>query len=117
MSSNIRVNRLCQYCDNLFEAQTTVTRYCSKRCNKLHYKAKLNQDKIAISNIETKKIIAKPIEEIKAKEFLTVKDAAKLLNSSRQTIYNLIHNGTIKATNLAKQKTLIKRTDIDKLFL
>lgn len=54
--------------------------------------------------------------ELKAKEFLLVRDAAVLLNSSRQTIYSLIKAGKIKAKNILQKKTLIPRTEIDKLF-
>lgn len=54
--------------------------------------------------------------ELKAKEFLLVRDAAVLLNSSRQTIYSLIKAGKVKAKNILHKKTLIPRTEIDKLF-
>ncbi|MBB6271905.1 excisionase family DNA binding protein [Pedobacter cryoconitis] len=56
------------------------------------------------------------MEELKAKEFLLVKDAAALLNSSRQMIYNLINTGKLSATNIQKKKTLISRREIDKLI-
>ena len=62
------------------------------------------------------KIKQKPIEELKAKEFLLVKDAAALLNSSRQMIYNLINTGKLNAKNIQKKKTLIPRSEIDKLM-
>ena len=58
-----------------------------------------------------------PIEELKAKEFLTVRDMAKLLNCSIRTAYNLINRDLIKAVNISERKTLIKRSEIDKLFL
>ena len=54
---------------------------------------------------------------LNTKEILTVKDAAKLLNCSIRTIYRLIDNKTIKAVNLGERKTLIKRTDIEQLFV
>lgn len=53
---------------------------------------------------------------LKEKEFLTVREVSKLLNCSLRTTYNLIENGSIKAVNLAQRKTLVKRSDIDKLF-
>lgn len=117
MSSNIRLIRVCQHCGNSFEAKTTVTRHCSDVCAKRAYKVRQRDGKIESSNVQTSRIIAKPIDEIKAKEFLTIRDVAKLLNCSRQTIYNLVNNGTLKAVNLAKKKTLVKRSEIDRLFL
>jgi len=116
MSSNIRITRICQCCAKEFEARTTVTKYCSEVCNKKHYKQKLKQQKINASHTETTTLKEKPLEEIKSKEFLTVKDVARLLNSSRQTIYTLIKSGQLMAVNIKIKKSLIKRSEIDKIF-
>lgn len=40
MSSKIEVQRICQYCKKEFTARTTVTKYCSHKCNQRAYKAK-----------------------------------------------------------------------------
>jgi excisionase family DNA binding protein len=116
MSSNIRITRVCEYCGNDFIAKTTVTKCCSDKCAKMAYKARKKAEKIQASQKEVKEIKARPIEDIKAKEFLTVRDAATLLNCSRQTIYNLINSGALKAKNIKLKKTLVQRTEIDKLF-
>ncbi len=116
MSSNIRITRICQHCGNEFEARTTVTRCCSDRCAKQAYKARKRAEKVENSNKETIIVKSQPIEAIKAKEFLTVRDASKLLNCSRQTVYNLINAGNLKAVNIKLKKTLIKRSEVDKLF-
>jgi len=68
------------------------------------------------SNKETLRTKTKPIEELKAKEFLTVRDVATLLNCSIRTVYNHIDTGNIKAVNLSQRITRVKRSDIDKLF-
>jgi len=57
-----------------------------------------------------------PIEELKAKEFLTVREVARLLNCSLRTVYYYIEDGTIKAVNLGQRITRVKRSEIDKLF-
>lgn len=116
MSSNIRVTRICQYCGNEFEAKTTVTKTCSDHCAKRLYKRKQREMKVEASTKEVQAIRLRPIEEVKAKEFLTVKDVSKLLNCSVRTAYYLISKGEIKAVNIAQRKTLIKRSEIDKLF-
>lgn len=107
MSSNIKVSRICQFCGNEFEAKTTVTKFCSHKCSQRGYKAALRNKKVELSNQEVKAVKNAPYEHIKVKEFLTVKDAAALLNSSKQTIYNLINAGSIKASNIKLKKTLI----------
>lgn len=116
MSSNIQLQRICGYCGKEFTARTTVTRTCSDNCAKRLYKENKKAQKIEASNNQTQAIVANPLTEIKAKEFLTVRDTAKLLSCSIRTAYRLIENGNIKAVNLSQRKTIIKRSEIDKLF-
>ena len=116
MSSNIRLQRICQHCGNEFTARTTVTQYCGDTCSKRAYKARLRNSKVEQSNKETQRIKSQPIEELKAKEFLTVREVARLLNCSVRSAYYYIENGTIKAVNLGQRVTRVKRSDIDKLF-
>ena len=117
MSSNIRINKICLQCGKEFEARKTTSRTCSDNCAKNYYKARQRAEKIEASNRETLHTRLKPIEDLKAKEFLTVQDVATLLNSSTKAVYRLIHQGSIKAVNLSERKTLIKRSDLEKLFL
>lgn len=116
MSSNIKVQRICQHCGKEFTARTTVTQYCGNNCSKQAYKARIKALKIGVSNAETQHIKIRPIEELKVKEFLTVRDVATLLSCSLRTAYRLIKQGNIKAVNIAQRKTLIRRSEIDKLF-
>lgn len=97
-------------------AKTTVTRFCSKLCNKRHYKAKERSQKMAPMDQVLKKVLeAKPEEQTSA-EFLTVKNAARLLRASDKMVYHLINIGKIHAVNLSERKTLVRRADIDKIF-
>jgi len=118
MSSNIKVQRICQHCGKEFTARKTTSQTCSDHCAKMYYKAKQRAIKVEVSNNETRlaKTKAKPIEELKAKEFLTVPEVATLLNCSVRTVYNYIETGDIKAVNLAQRLTRVKRSEIDNLF-
>jgi len=116
MSSNIEIQRICQYCGKEFTARTTVTQCCSDNCAKRAYKARVRTAKIEISNKETQRIKTQPIEEIKAREFLTVRNVATLLNCSIRSVYYYIENGNIKAVNLGQRITRVKRSELDKLF-
>lgn len=116
MSSNIQLQRICQHCGNEFTAKTTVTQYCGDICAKRAYKARQKAAKMEASNKQTKAIKNKPTEDLRAKEYLTIRDTATLINCSRQTVYSIISNGTLRAVNLSERKTLIKRSDIDQLF-
>lgn len=116
MSSNIKVQRICQHCTKEFTARKTITMYCSHRCNSAAYKAKQRTIKVEASNKETQRVKTIPIEELKAKEFLTVREVASLLNCSLRSAYYYIDYGTIKAVNLGQRMTRVKRSDIDNLF-
>ncbi|MEC5173900.1 helix-turn-helix domain-containing protein [Chryseobacterium nepalense] len=117
MSSNIEIQKYCEHCGNSFTARTTVTRYCGDVCSKRAYKARKRAEKINASIVEVKKVEKKSIEDLKQREFLTVTQVSKLIGCSRQNIYKLIHAGKLKATNILKKKTIIKRSDIDILFV
>ena len=116
MSSNIEVQRICQHCGNEFTARTTVTKYCSHRCASAAHKQRVKALKVDASNKETQRIINQPIENLKAKEYLTVQDVATLLNCSVRSVYYFIEKGTINATNLGQRLTRVKRSELDKVF-
>lgn len=117
MSSNIEIERICQHCNKDFIAKTTVTRYCSDDCAKKAYKARKRAEKIGVSVAETQQIRQKPIEDLKVREFLTVMQVSKLIGCSKQNVYKLINTGKLKATNILIKKTIVKRSEIDKLFI
>jgi excisionase family DNA binding protein len=112
----MEVQKVCTYCGNDFIARRTHTKTCSDNCAKRLYKLKKRGQKIEQVKAETFIIKTQPYEVLKAKEFLTVREAAQLLNCSRPMVYRLIEQGTIKAINFSQRKTLIRRVDIDSLF-
>lgn len=115
MSSNIKVQRICQFCNKEFTARTTVTKTCSDICAKSLYKKMKRAAKISESNTETQRIKNKPLEDLKAKEFLTITEACTLLSISRWTIWRVIKKGEMNAAKIGR-RTLIRRLDIDNLF-
>jgi excisionase family DNA binding protein len=116
MSSTIQVQRICQHCGNEFTARTTVTQYCSHECSRRAYKAKARGIKVEASKQETQRIRTQPMEVLKAREFLSVQQVSKLIGCSRQTVYELINSGKLHAVNLKEKKTIVRRSDIDRLF-
>jgi excisionase family DNA binding protein len=115
MSSNIQVQRICQYCRKEFTARTTTTIYCSHRCNSADYKAKKRAGKIEASNTQTQRIKNQPIEELKAKAFLSIADTCKLIGISRRTVYRMIERGEL-ITGKAGKRTIIRRSDLEQLL-
>lgn len=112
MSSNIRIEKTCEWCGNKFIAQTTVTRFCSKRCAEHSYKARLRSEKVQ----RAQSVEPKSLTEVKEKDYLTVAETATLLGMTRQGVYKLIHRGELTASKLSSRLTLIKRTSIEQML-
>jgi len=115
MSSKIKIKRICLNCGEEFIAKTTVTKYCSHKCNSQHYKKRVKNKKIEKSNTDTIQIKTKSIEEINAKEFLSVNETVKLLGISRSTIYRMFKTGALPQNKIGG-RTIIKRKDIDEFL-
>lgn len=113
MSSNIKIERICEWCGNRFMAQTTVTRFCSKRCSEHSYKERMRQKKMALSNQETNQ--CNPDRKSRDKDFLTPTETAQYLGVCRTYIYDSINRGKIKVTRIGR-KTLISKADIQAMF-
>ena len=116
MSSNIRINKICHFCEKIFVARKTTSKTCSDYCAKMLYKTKQRALKVEESNKQTQRIKTQPLEDIKAKEFLSVRDVSVLLNCSLRSVYYYIETGNIKAVNLGQRITRVKRSEIDNLF-
>lgn len=112
MSSNIKIERTCEFCGAKFIAQTTVTRFCSKRCAERSYKARMKEEKIQRAQT------APPsnLSTIKEKDFLTVAEVGQLLGMTRQGVYKLIHRGDLVASKLSSRLTLIKKESISAML-
>jgi excisionase family DNA binding protein len=115
MSSNIRINRICEFCGNEFTARTTVTKYCSDTCSKRAYKARKRTEKVEASNQETKQAKEKPLAEIKARDYWSISEVCTLTGVSRWTIWRQINNGNLPAAKLGK-RILIRKADLEALF-
>jgi len=113
MSSNIKIERICEWCGNRFMAQTTVTRFCSKRCSEHSYKERMRQKKMALSNQETSQ--CNPDRKCRDKDFLTPTETAQYLCVCRTYIYDSINRGKIKVTRIGR-KNLISKADIQAMF-
>lgn len=115
MSSNIKVQKVCQSCGSIFTARTTVTKYCSDRCAKRAYKARIRSERIDKSNKDTEAYLNLAHAELKEKAFLSITETTKLIGISRRTIYRMISKKELFAAKLGK-RTIIRRTDIDRIF-
>lgn len=116
MGSNLIIKRICQYCGQQFEAKTTVTKYCSHNCNRLDYKQKIKSDLIKLNNSEVEIVQERSLFALEKKNYLTVKEVARLLESSPRTIYSMIDSGRLYAINLSERKIRIHKKEIENIF-
>lgn len=115
MSSEIRVQRICEHCAEAFEAKTTVTRFCSDYCAKRAYKLRKRKERLEASEQETRQMIRRPVAEIQARDFLSVEDVCDLFGVSRSTVWRLCKAKRVQSAKVGR-KRFILRASIDQLF-
>lgn len=118
MSSNIRLTKTCEYCNQQFEARTITTKYCSHQCNSRAYKRDARNKKLKIAIV---KEVVKPKATIKSninyshietKELLTINEACALLSITHVTLRRWIKDSILTSSRIGK-KHLIKRSEIN----
>jgi excisionase family DNA binding protein len=104
-------------CGETFTAKTTVTKYCSHKCNSRHYKEKIKALKIKVADSETEKVIPQHIKypEINTKDILSVKEVCLFIGVSRNTIYRLFDDTSLTPIKV-RNRVFIKREEIKKVF-
>jgi excisionase family DNA binding protein len=121
MSSNLRIVKICSYCKHEFIAKKTTSQTCSDACAKRFYKVK--QREKAISRTQTETMVKREpqalvteekMKAIQAKEWLTLKEAALLLNVSPLTLRRWTLAGKVRSKKVGK-KHAFKRLDLIKI--
>ena len=121
MSSNIRINRICKYCGEVFVAKTFKTQFCSHSCNSKDYKKREKIRKIEESQEEYKsdlknsKSQSMNMEELKSKIYLSIAEVCLLVGMSDSTIRKFVKEGRLKTIRLGK-KYLILKSQIENLM-
>ena len=121
MSSNIRINRICKYCGEVFVAKTFKTQFCSHSCNSKDYKKREKIRKIEESKEEYKsdlknsKSESMNMEELKSKIYLSIAEVCLLIGMSDSTIRKFVKEGRLKTIRLGK-KHLILKSQIEDLM-
>ena len=121
MSSNIRINRICKYCGEVFVAKTFKTQFCSHSCNSKDYKKREKIRKIEESKEEYKsdlknsKSQSMNMEELKSKIYLSIAEVCLLVGMSDSTVRKFVKEGKLKTIRLGK-KHLILKSQIENLM-
>lgn len=121
MSSNIRINRICKHCGEVFVAKTFKTQFCSHSCNSKDYKKREKIRKIEESQEEYKsdlknsKSQSMNMEELKSKIYLSIAEVCLLVGMSDSTVRKFVKEGRLKTIRLGK-KHLILKSQIENLM-
>jgi excisionase family DNA binding protein len=120
MSSNIKIKKVCQHCGEIFMARTTVTKYCSHRCNSAAYKKMEKDKKVSKVEKETRSIVLNELAQTKstinvAKELVKIKELAVITSLSERTLFRLIKNKDFPKIKVGKRLAFHKDTVINYL--
>ena len=121
MSSNLRIVKICAYCKQEFIARKTTSETCSDACAKRFYKVKQREKAIQRVEVETM-VKRKPssfineeaIKAIQAKEWLTLKEVALLLNVSSLTLRRWTLAGKVNSKKVGKKHSF-RRAELMKI--
>lgn len=112
-TSKIKIEKNCEWCGRKFYAQKISTRFCCKRCNEHAYKDKLRHTQVTETIRRTE---SKSLDEMRGKEFLSIKEAATILGITVRAAYNLIYRGQLKASKLSPRMTIIQKSSIQAML-
>lgn len=117
MSSNISIQKFCEFCGKSFIAKTLFTRYCSKKCNARHYKQAARDDKARILGAQLLTTETSPASVIAnaAQDYFEVSEAAELMRISKRTLYRLLASKKLKKKKVLS-RTVILKEDVKMFF-
>jgi len=115
MSSNIRIVKICEYCKKEFIAKKTTSKTCSNDCAKRFYALNIKNAKIALAELKTEIkrtphafVMETEIRAIQAKELLTLREAAILLNITPLTLRRWTLAGKLKSQKIGRKHSFNK---------
>lgn len=111
MSSNMRITKVCQFCNNEFTAKTIKTRFCSIDCGSRNYKKRSRENRKETERLQREAINNVDIKRLGQLEFLSIDEASVFIGISRRTLYRAIARKEIK-TGKFGSRTFIERSDI-----
>lgn len=121
MSSNIRINRICKHCGEVFVAKTFKTQFCSHSCNSKDYKKREKIRRMEEfkeeykSDLKNSKSQSMNMEELKSKIYLSIAEVCLLVGMSDSTVRKFVKEGKLKTIRLGK-KHLILKSQIENLM-
>ncbi|NEW83598.1 MAG: helix-turn-helix domain-containing protein, partial [Mariniphaga sp.] len=117
MSNQFEIEKICEWCSKRFIAKKTTTKYCSHKCNSQAYKSIKRGEKI--KNVKEQIFIQeyqKPLKQLKERDYFKIAEVALLLGLSKQSIYNMVYSGKLKASQFSSRLTLVSLKNIEEML-
>ena len=119
MSSNIRIKKICQHCNKVFTAKTTVTKFCSDACAKANYKKRLKEQKIDVSrNATMRQLVSDNANHAEmnnsinqSKEIISLLELCAITGLSKSTFYRLMKDKKFPRLKV-RQRLLFKKVEV-----
>ena len=102
--------RKCAHCGKVYATKSGMQKYCSEECATAAKETKKKRQRDFLRVVE-------PVMELQQQEYLTFSKAAILLGCTRQYVYKLVEQGKLPASRLSRRMALVRRSDIEKMFL
>lgn len=112
MSSNIRITKVCQFCNNEFTAKTIKTKFCSLACGSKSYKKRSGENKKEAARLQRESINNAEMLRLGKLEYLSIDEASIFIGISRRTLYRAISRKELTVRKLGS-RTFIGREFID----
>ncbi len=106
--------KICAQCGKEFLAYTSTTACCSDRCAKLLDKHRKRDERLHHTTIEVRETQRLALLD---KNYLTLSDAARLMQISRNTLYKIIRAYNIPLMRYTGRTVRISREDLEKAGL
>lgn len=105
--SNLKIPKLCEFCEKPFEAKTVATRFCSKYCSEKNIKKQKQLEKEDQAKQNLLEQSKSKIAEVQSRPFISVSEAKMLFGISKDTIHRLIKSGRVPAHNFGQRLTRV----------
>ena len=126
MSSNLKIKKICDHCNELFIAQKATTKFCSLNCARRNYK--LREKKKKIKNVnetavrvlqsglngEQKKEVAQQVQI--SSDLIDIRMLATATSLSERTLFRLIKNKDFPKLRIGRSLLFHKETVINYLI-
>ena len=104
--------KICLHCGQEFVAYRQTTDYCSDRCSKLAYKERKRIERLKETSLEVRENQRLLLLD---KNWLTISDAAKLLQMSRTTLYKILQRKGVELRKFTARTVRVAREDLERI--